>query len=253
MEIMDEKLAMARIRDLFRAAEKKGDYVASNFLTPLEQEMVIDISREFPEVKFFFEGGYKEAERKILVAYPEYIEGRPFVAPVKALRIKLREEDAFPGHRDFLGSILGLGISREKIGDVLVKKGEAIVIVKEEIIEFLGLNLNKVKNFDVETEEITLKEIIAPEKSYKEVKGTVASLRLDAVASLAFGVSRSKMAPYIKGENVRVNFKIVSDPSHEVKEGDIISATRMGRAKVEKIGGESKKGRIYVTIHRFTG
>jgi len=253
MEIIDEKLASAKIRDLFKAAQKKGDYITSNFLTPLEQEMVFDIAKEFQDVKYYFEGGYKEAERKILVAYPDYIEGRPFVPPIKALRIKVKEEDAFPGHRDFLGSILGLGISRDKVGDVLVKKGEAIVILKEEIIEFVGLNLTKVKNFGVETEEITLKEIVAPEKSYKEVKGTVASLRLDAVASLAFGVSRSKMAPYIKGENVRVNFKVISDPSYEVKEGDIISATRMGRAKIEKIGGESKKGRIYVTIHRFTG
>ena len=83
------------------------------------------------------------------------------------------------------------------------------------------------------------------------MKSTVASLRLDAVAGIAFGLSRSKMAPFIKGENIRLNFKVVKDPSASVKEGDVISANRLGRAKVVEVGGQSKKGRTYVKVHKY--
>ena len=130
-------------------------------------------------------------------------------------------------------------------------KSGADVVVKQEIMEYIGLNLTKVGNTSVEVEEISTNEILQPERPYKERKGTVASLRLDAVASIAFGLSRSKMAPYIKGENVRVNFRTVKDPATPVNEGDIISANRLGRAKVVEVGGKSKKGRTYVKVHRY--
>lgn len=200
---------------------------------------------------FYLDGGYENAERRILVAYPKGMEDEPFKQPIGALRITSRDLSAHPGHRDYLGAILGLGINREKIGDILVGKDYTDIVVKEEIMEYIGTNLLKVGNAPVEVEEISLKELLKPERAYKEIKGTVASLRLDAVACIAFGISRSKMAPFIKGENVRINFKTVKDPSAPVKEGDVISANRLGRAKIMEVGGQSKKGRTYVIVHRY--
>lgn len=144
-----------------------------------------------------------------------------------------------------------MGINREKLGDILVGKAGADVVVKHEILEYIGLNLLKVGNTSVEVEEISTKELSSPERPYKEMKSTVASLRLDAIAGIAFGLSRSKMAPFIKGENIRLNFKTVKDPSTPVKEGDVISANRLGRAKIAEVGGQSKKGRIFVKVHRY--
>ncbi|MDI3481673.1 MAG: hypothetical protein PWQ97_1328 [Tepidanaerobacteraceae bacterium] len=252
MDRNEEKVLEAKIKDLFVIAGKNREYRASNFLDPAQQKMAEAVARSFPDLDFYFDGGYEEAERKVLVVFPSYLKDEPYRAPLGALRITPRDPDEHPGHRDFLGAILGLGISREKVGDILVTKTGADVVVKEEIAGYVGLNLLKVGSVPVSVEEISLKEILKPERNYKEMKNTVASLRLDAVASLAFGISRSKMAPYIKGENIRLNFKVVKDPSTQVREGDVISASRLGRAKIVEVGGQSKKGRIYVKVHRYT-
>ena len=132
----------------------------------------------------------------------------PYKQFLVAMRIISRDPNEYPGHRDYLGSILGLGINRDKLGDILVSKSSADIIVKPEIMEYIGLNLIKVGNTTVDVEEISLKELLQPERPYKEMKSTVASLRLDAVAGIAFGLSRSKMAPFIKGENIRLNLKL---------------------------------------------
>ncbi|MFY9216904.1 MAG: YlmH/Sll1252 family protein [Tepidanaerobacteraceae bacterium] len=247
----NEKQLEARIRDIFTIARKNREKKASNFLDPGQQQIALDVARSFPGMDFYFDGGHEEAERKILVAYPEDLRDEPFMLPLGALRVTPRDPDEYPGHRDYLGAILGLGINREKIGDILVGKRNADVIVKQEIMEYIGLNLIKVGNVPVDVDEISLKELLQPERPYKELKGTVASLRLDAVAGIAFGISRTKMAPFIKGENLRLNFRVVKDPATPVKEGDVISANRLGRAKIVEVGGQSKKGRTYVKVHRF--
>jgi RNA-binding protein YlmH len=247
----NEKLVEARIRDIFTIAGKNREKKASNFLDPREQQIAEAIAGSFPGLSFYFDGGHEEAERKIIVAYPQDRSDEPLQQPLGALRITPKDPDEHPGHRDYLGSILGLGINREKLGDILVGKAGADIIVKQEIMEYIGLNLVKVGNTSVDVEEISVKELLQPERPYKEMKSTVASLRLDAIAGIAFGLSRSKMAPFIKGENIRLNFKTVKDPATPVKEGDVISANRLGRAKVAEVGGQSKKGRIFVKVHRY--
>lgn len=251
MENYDEKMLEARIKDVFNIARKNREHRPSNFLDPGQQKLAEIVARSFPDMIYYFDGGHREAERKVMVVYPDFLKDEPFHVPLGALRITPRDPDEHPGHRDFLGAIISLGINREKVGDILVTKSGADVVVKEEITEFIGLNLVKVGGTPVSVEEISLKELLTPERKYKEMKSTVASLRIDAIASLAFGISRSKMAPFIKGENLRLNFKVIKDPSTQVKEGDVISAHRLGRAKVVEVGGQSKKGRTYVKVHKY--
>ena len=252
MDNFDEKLVEAKIRDVFAIARKNREKRATNFLDPGEQQIAEQVARSFPDMGFFFDGGYADAERRVLVAYPEYAAEEPLGQPLGALRITSKDPSEYPGHRDYLGSILGLGMNREKLGDILVSGFSADVVIKQDIMEYIGLNLVKVGNAPVSVEEISIRELLQPQRSYKELKSTVASLRIDAIASIAFGISRSKMAPFIKGENLKLNFKVIKDPSTAVKEGDVISAHRLGRAKVVDIGGESKKGRTYVKVHRYT-
>lgn len=247
----DEKLVEAKIRDVFVIAQKHREKRATDFLDPAQQKIGEEVARGFRDMGFFFDGGYEDAERKVLVAYPEFAKEDPLREPLGALRISSKDPTEYPSHRDYLGAILGLGINRDKVGDILVSGSSADVVIKQDITEYIGLNLVKVGSTPVSVEEISVKELLQPVRPYKELKSTVASLRIDAIASIAFGISRSKMAPFIKGENLKLNFKVIKDPSTPVKEGDIISAHRLGRAKVVEIGGESKKGRIYVKVHRY--
>lgn len=251
MEEFNEKLFEDKIKDTFFIAKKNSQKRCTNFLDPREQALAEDIARDFIDMGYFFYGGYDDAERKVLVVYPEYLEKEPYTVPIEAIRITPNDTSGFLGHRDYKGAILGLGIKWEMVGDILVGRDSADIIVKEDILEFVGLNLLKVGNTGVDVEEISLWELSNTERPYKEIKNTVASLRLDAIASIAFRVSRSKMAPFIKGENVRLNFKTEKNPATLVKEGDTISVNRMGRAKVVEIGGKSKKNRTFVKIHRY--
>ena len=155
MDNVNEKLIEAKIRDIFTIARKNREKKASNFLDPGQQQIAEEIARSFPGMGFYFDGGSEEAERRIIVAYPEDINDEPFKQPLGALRVIPKDPDEHPGHRDYLGSILGLGINREKLGDILVGKTGADVVVKQEIMEYIGLNLIKVGNASVEVEEIS--------------------------------------------------------------------------------------------------
>ena len=127
-------------------------------------------------------------------------------------------------HRDFLGAILGTGIVRDKVGDLIVlgERG-AQVIVAPEMAEFLTMNLTQVRSAAVKVTPIDLSELKIREPKKKEMTTVEASLRLDAVASAGFGMSRSKMADLIASGDVRVNWKEITQASYSVKTGDLVA------------------------------
>jgi RNA-binding protein YlmH len=129
---------------------------------------------------------------------------------------------------------MGLGLHRKYLGDIIVHKDFAQVIAAEEVKDIIELKLEKVHEVPVEVEEISEDEIVKPIKHEKEILTTVASMRLDAVASSGFGDSRSKMSRMIKNDQVKLNWKIISDPAADVEIGDLISVRGRGRVKVEK-------------------
>ena len=154
-------------------------------------------------------------------------------------------------NRDFLGAILGTGIVRDKIGDIIVlgERG-AQVIVTEQMLDFLETSLVQVRSVPVTTRRIELSDLkIRPPKK-KEMTTVEASLRLDAVASFGFGISRSKMADAVSNGDVRINWKEVTQPSRNVKDGDLISFRGKGRLEVGEIQ-ITKKERYRINLTRF--
>jgi RNA-binding protein YlmH len=147
---------------------------------------------------------------------------------------------------------MGLGLQRKMIGDILVHSDFAQIITAAEIQDIIELKLDQVHQVPVEVKEIEESELVKPVKHEKEIMTTVASMRLDSVASSGFGDSRSKMARDIESEKVKLNWKIESDPAAEVEIGDLISVKGRGRVKVEAQRGISNKGRIKLTLKRLT-
>ena len=154
-------------------------------------------------------------------------------------------------HRAVLGSLMGLGLKRGKIGDILLSTDEAQVVVAGEIADFLLDNLSKVGSFSVTVESIDPEQLNTPVERVKEIKSTVASPRLDAVAGLGYGVSRSRMAREIKMGKVKVNWQVVMDPDYKVGTGDVLSIRGRGRVVVDEFGGETRKGRLFVKLKRL--
>ena len=225
----EEKIFAAQIFDKINQVEKTKQPLVLDFLDPAKNGLINEIVKNFVGINCSFYGGYGQAERKRPVLIPDFYPRELIDAKLKAIEVRGNFSFRPVSHRDFLGAVLGLGIKREKIGDIILTDNGCQIITTEEIGEFLLFHLKKVGRVSVEVREIDLEQLEVKPESVKEIKTTVASLRLDAVASAGFSTSRTKMVEQIKGEKVKVNWKTVINPSFQLKEGDVLSVRGRGR------------------------
>ena len=247
----EEQQLEKHFRDLARTAYQRGIAVFSDFLNLNELNIFQSLRGEFSYLETETFGGYELAERQIAVFRPE---APVFYAdyPVKCLKItplnaKFAEE---LNHRDYLGAVLNLGIDRACLGDILVEEDAAYLFCLERMADFIRDNLIRIRHTSVYVEQVEA-ENFHYEPKYKEVSGTVASVRLDKLLALAFNASRSSLTGLIEGGKVFVNGKLVTSNGYEPKVGDLISVRGMGRFRFRETGGQSKKGREYVILWRY--
>lgn len=237
--------------DFADRAIKTWDVVLSDFLSPPE---LIEIQERFSrltEVNVVMWGGYPQAERQRLGIARAEVPLEVEQIEIAALEISGNFLFDTATHRDFLGSMLGTGIVREKTGDILVlgERGAQVLVVPE-IAEFLEMNLNQVRSVGVKTQRIDLGELKVRQPQRKEMATVEASMRLDAIASAGFGMSRSKMTSFISGGDVRVNWKEISQASYTVKPGDLIALRGKGRLEIGEVA-VTKKQRYRVQLIRW--
>ena len=248
---VSEREALARILDLAEKSLKTWDVVITDFLSPpvlIEAEKMLS---RLTELTFMTWGGYPQAERRRIGISRTDI-------PLEESQIDLAALDIAGNflfdpvtHRDFLGSILGTGIVRDKVGDILVlgERGAQVIVVPE-IVEFLGFSLTQVRTVAVKIKPLALTELKIRPPQKKEINTVEASLRLDALASAGFALSRSKMADAISSGDVRVNWKEIKQPSHTLASGDLISMRGKGRLEVGEVE-ITKKQRYRVQLTRY--
>lgn len=246
----EDKALAGRILDRQAQALNSGRVQVTDFLDPREQNLAALLMQQEPSLRFVLEGGYPRAERRRLVILPPGAPTEPD-AGITAVEVRGGFRFETPAHRDFLGAVMSAGVKREKIGDILVSAEGAQVLVAEGLVPLLEMQLSSVGSTPVTVKEIPLEAITVPEERVKELRLTVASLRLDSVAAGGFGVSRSQMARDIKSMRVRLNWRPVDDPSEPVKVGDVISIRGRGRVVVDTITGETKKGRLGLLLKRY--
>lgn len=224
----------------------------TDFYNPYQVSLCIPILNHISEINYVIQGGNERSERQILIFYPEWMPLHEIDIPIAALKIQGKFRKKEVTHRDFLGAVLGLGLRREKIGDIMVEDGQANLIAFKEVCEYIRLNLNKVSRYKVDSEYIPFDALIQnDEKDCKLIYTTVASLRLDAIAGAGFGTSRSAITPLIKKGKMKVNWKPVCNPSYKTAKGDLISSQGIGRMILHEVDGETRKGRIRVVIKRL--
>jgi photosystem II S4 domain protein len=242
---------VARVIDRADRALKNWEIEATDFLSPPVLAEVDRIFSRLTEVELLAWGGYPQAERQRVGI------GRSDL-PLDVSQIELAALDIAGNflfdsatHRDFLGAILGTGIVREKVGDIVVlgERGAQAIVVPE-MAEFLETALTQVRSVPVKIKRIELSEIKVNPPKKKEMTSVEASLRLDAIASAGFGVSRSKMSDLISAGDVRVNWKEITQSSQALKTGDLISIRGKGRVEVGEIV-VTKKERYRVQLTRF--
>ncbi|HHY09284.1 MAG TPA: photosystem II S4 domain protein, partial [Firmicutes bacterium] len=224
-----EKLIGALVYDLAQLAWETNRPQATDFLDPYERKVARSVLGGLPEIGFFKAGGYKKAERARLMIYPQYYLLETLEAPIKVLQAEGNFSFNKVGHKDFLGSILGTGLKREKVGDIIVLPGGCQAVVAAEVAKHLLLNWKRVGPVPVEVVEIDEGQLNIEPERIKEIRATVASLRLDAVAAEGFGMSRTRMAREIKAEKIKLNWQLVSNPALSVESGDTLSMRGRGR------------------------
>ena len=247
----EEKLLVRKAQDKLSASEKRYSVTSTGFLNEKEQALLKEQMIASDNVNIELNGGYEDAERRAMVFIPEYcsIDDEPQFCALRASYYK----DYELTHRDFLGSVLGLGISRDMIGDILVDKElhTADMIVKTEIKEFILSELKNAGRATLTLKEISLDELHFPKRETEIVKDTVASPRLDAIASSGFGISRENAAALIKSGRVYVNRTLCQSPDKAVTDNSTVNAAGYGKFKVRITDSISKKGRIFIEIERY--
>ncbi len=242
---------LARILDLGEQALKTWQVVCSDFLSPPEIAEVQARLRKLTELQIAASGGYPQAERQRLALARSEVSIEPDGIPLAAIQIQGNFLFDQASHRDFLGAVLGSGITREKVGDVIVLGDSgAQAIVVPEMVDYLSLNLTQVRTVPVKVSRIPLNQLKIQPPRAKSITSVEASLRLDAVASAGFSMSRSKMVEEIQRGEVRVNWKPITQASYTVGPQDLIAIRGRGRLQIEEVA-ETKKGRFRVQMTRY--
>lgn len=220
----------------------------TDFLDPRQQQIISMLLGHDEEVKIEFSGGIDGAERQRALLFPDYysLDQTDFqlclfeiVYPKKFINLE---------HRQILGTLMSLGLRREKFGDILIHNDQIQFVAAEEIETYLTVNLEKIGKASVTINKLPFTEMIHIEESWSEHNFTVSSFRLDTIIATAFNVSRQKAQALIGSGKVKVNFKQIEKISDDCQVGDTISVRGFGRCKIISINGQSKKDKWKITL-----
>ena len=247
----EDKVLLAKLWDKITAGMRKNIIASTCFLSPRELNMAQYLFGEQEGLYSF--GGYADAERRMLIYLPEYLDESSLYeddSPMVCLRAAFYEGDT-PSHRDFLGALMGAGIARETVGDICVSKGSCDFFVTDEIAPYILQNLTGAGRTKLRISRIPLDQVQIPEPEVKQIRDTVASLRLDSIISSGFRIGRSLAAQYICAGKAAIDGLPCEKPDKAVEAGTKISVRGLGKIKLQSVNGQTKKGRIPVVIDRY--
>ena len=251
----EERVLLARALDKLELAQGRGVPAQTPFLSPGEQAALSDLLSAWGHPRHLFWGGYPDAERRVCAFLPDWQEEDDLLSdpegPLAALEARLPPEAGL-GHRDVLGSLMGLGITREKLGDILLPgPGVCQVVALREALPILLSQWEGAGRWKVRLEAIPLDRLTPKPAQVKTIRDTVATPRLDAVLAAGFSLSRSKAAGYISAGKVAVNHRECLKSDKLVEEGDVLTCRGLGKCVVKEVPGQSKKGRTMLVLERY--
>ena len=246
----EDRLLLARVWDKYEQTERRSIPSATVFLSPREQRLAqAMLNAAGIRTGYVFDGGCGEAERKILVFLPAWME-EPAGDELVFLRAAFHGEESLT-HRDILGSLMGLGVTRERVGDILVSPHSADIVAAPSLRDFFLREWTQAGRVKLTVTEIGREELRLPQAQVKVIRDTVPSLRLDAVAAAAFSMSRGRAAELIATGKVNLDHVPCLKGDKPVAEGAVLTARGFGKAKLTQVGGLSKKGRVGITVERY--
>jgi len=251
----EDKLLLAQVLDKLKIMEERKILSYTRFLNEQQRSMVEKLLSGCGHPKHTFIPGYEGAVRTLLVFLPDYIEPSQIyledISPISFIRATYSSSVKPLRHCDFLGSLMGCGIKRETIGDILVGKNSCDIVIMKEILPYILSNFESAGRVRLSLSVIQYDEIIAPQSNYKLIKDTVASLRLDNIIASGFSLSREKAISFINAGLVSLQHQECTKADKTITAGDVISVRGSGKIELIEIGNKSRKGRIFVFIKRY--
>lgn len=252
----DEKLLVSKLFDKIALVEKQNKIQITDFLSPVELEILKDVLKMINFKNYEIYGGPSNSQRNIIIIFPEKLESLfkekkfDFNSILNCVRIINAGEEY--DHKVYLGGLIKLGIKREKIGDIVVYEKGADIVVNKEITKFLISNLNELTRFKKSSiEVIDIKDIIEKEQEFKELKIIVSSLRLDNIVSELAKTSRNKASEILKQERVFINYKNETKPTKLVQEKDLITVRGIGKFIIDEVSGNTRSGKYVLMIKKY--
>ena len=253
----DERVVLARAMDQMERAASRSIPCATQFLSPAQRAALEPLLAASGHPRRLFHGGYEDAERTVCVFLPDWLEAEDWQAQDELAAI----ECAYPPtggpigtnltHRDLLGGLMGIGLTREKVGDILMGDSAAQIVCLKDAAPIILSQFEQAGRDRLKLREISLSELSPAPAQVKVVHDTVSALRLDAVLASGFSLARGKAADAVAAGRVSVNHRECLKPDKMVAEGDILTCRGLGKCVLKSVGGQSRKGRIIIGIERY--
>mgnify|MGYP001702990293 CR=1 FL=1 len=245
----EDEVLLARVYERITLAAQRNVPANTCFLSKREQMLAQELVRG-EDFRFF--GGTELSEREVCCYLPEYLDESWLYSqdgPIAAVRASFFENDKLT-HRDFLGSLMGSGIKRETVGDILIEEGRAVVFVCGDVKEYILNQVEKIGRVGVNMTEGCSFPLPEGDR-LEEFTATAASDRIDCIAASLCGLSRSKICELIAAGLITVNSVSVSKPTKSIAAGDVISVRGKGRYIAVSLDGRTKKDRIIIKYKKY--
>lgn len=252
----EDRLLISKLLDKIAIADKTNKIQYTDFLTPIELQVLKDVLNIICIKNYRVFGGTENAQRNMIIIYPNKLESLfennafDYNSICSCVRIINNQEQY--DHKMYLGGLIKLGIKREKIGDIITFDNGADIVVDKEIAKFLISNITELIRFQKsQVEVIKFSEITNKEQEYKDLKIIVSSLRLDNIISELAKTSRSKSLDILKQERVFINYKNETKPTKLIQAGDIITIRGKGKFVIENVDAQTRSGRVIVMVKKY--
>lgn len=272
----DERLLVSRAEELLSRSENSA--AASYFMTPREQRIVFDaLKREGSSDNLFFWGGYAGAERRAAVFLPSWLvcgEKAPdgvfskareehFLYLLQMMGVwDITDEFFMPvklassgyvelSHRDWLGSLMALGLKRQMLGDIVPTDGGALLFARCECIEFIISELKRAGRDSVSAQRSDPRECITVQRRFENISTSVATPRLDGVVRSLCSLSREKAAEAVLSGNVEVNYFVEKRVDFHLSPGDILTVRGVGKFVIYRCDDVTRRGRIRLEAGKY--
>ncbi len=246
----DDKLLISKTEDLFELCDKYASPRFSDFLDGAQLALIRD-NVVFPcDFNVMFFGGFSDAEKQIMGVFPEWAQASHAQFPITCIKVEGGYTRKLT-HRDYLGTIMSLGITPQKLGDIVVCDSFAYVFLHNDISEYVADNLHKIGNQGVKVTVFDNLDEITVQREYKTISAVCAAPRLDAVVGAATNTSRAQSAALINTGKVKLNHRENYKTADTVKEGDLLSIRGYGRFLVHSFDGQTRKMRVHITFKQY--